>query len=93
MAKVVCPQCGAISETKEVQPDEDWLECVLPTGFEWSLPSGKMEMITGTVYYIDAIGNRMTKEAYMNKYSVDPEIAYKNMRARVKKPTIVIGGR
>ncbi len=35
----------------------------------------------------------MTKEAYMNKYNIDPEIAYKNMREKAKKPIVVIGGR
>jgi len=93
MVKVICPQCGTVSEIKEEQSSEDWLDCVLPNGFEWTLPAGKIEMITGTVFYIDAFGNKMTKEAYMNKYNVDPEVAYKNMRERSKKPIVVIGGR
>jgi len=93
MTKVICPQCGTVSEIKDEQESEDWLECITPTGFEWTLPAGKIMMITGTVSYIDAFGNKMSREDYIKKYNVDPEVAYTNMRAKAKKPVFVIGGK
>jgi uncharacterized Zn finger protein (UPF0148 family) len=91
MTKVVCPHCGTISEVKEEQESENWLECVLPTGFEWSLPSGKIKSAAGTVYYVDSIGNKMSREAYIEKYKIDPEIAYNNMRGEKPKKVLKLG--
>jgi hypothetical protein len=93
MVKTICPQCGAVSEIKSGSPSEDWLECVLPTGFEWRLPAGKIEMATGAVFYIDAVGNKMTREEYLERYNIDPEVAYQNMRSKAAKPFFQIGGR
>ncbi len=93
MVKVVCPHCGTISEIKEDQEseNENWLECVLPTGFEWSLPSGKIKSAAGTIYYVDSIGNKMSREAYIEKYGIDPEIAYNNMHGEKPKKVLKLG--
>jgi len=80
--KIVCPSCGTCCEVDVSSQDEDgnWLGCIAPTGFEWSLPSGRIVPAIGDVIYVDALGNHLTRGAYMEKYSIDPEIAYNKMR-------------
>jgi len=43
-------------------------------------------MATGAVFYIDAVGNKMTREEYLERYNIDPEVAYQNMRSKAAKP-------
>jgi len=50
-------------------------------------------MATGAVFYIDAVGNRMAREDYLERYNIDPEVAYQNMRSKTAKPFFQIGGR
>lgn len=80
--KIVCPSCGTCCEVDVSEQDEDgnWLGCVTPTGFEWSLPAGRIVPRIGDTVYIDAFGNHLTRGAYLEKYNIDPEIAYRNMR-------------
>ena len=60
----------------------DWLQCILPTGFEWILPAGKISPIVGEPIYISGHGEHLSYEEYLNKYGIDPEIAYNLMRGR-----------
>jgi hypothetical protein len=46
-----------------------------PTSFEWTMPAGKVGP-----NYVDAQGNIMSKDAYVQKYNVDPEYALWYMR-------------
>lgn len=46
-----------------------------PTSFEWSLPAGKIGP-----NYVDAQGNIMSKDAYVQTYGVDPDYALWYMR-------------
>ena len=80
--KIVCPSCGTCCEVDVSSQDEDgnWLGCITPTGFEWSLPAGKLLPAVGDAIYVDAFGNHYTRGAYIEKYSIDPEIAYTKMR-------------
>ena len=55
--------------------ESDYLSCVDPTGFEWTMPSGKVGP-----NYVDAFGNQMSREEYIATYNVDPEYAYQYMR-------------
>lgn len=74
----MCPVCGSQLEIE--MSDEDWLPCMTPEGFEWSLPAGKITDPAGRTWYIDAFGKRMTKDEYISKYKIDPEVALTNMR-------------
>ncbi len=74
----MCPVCGSQLEIE--MSDEDWLPCMTPEGFEWSLPAGKITDPAGRVWFIDPFGKRYTKDAYMEKYKIDPEVALQNMR-------------
>jgi len=83
--KFVCKNCGAVNEKEreiilDPQYDEgDWL-CDLPLGFEWILPVGKISPIVGTPLYVSSQGGNLSREEYLTKYNVDPEIAYQLMR-------------
>jgi hypothetical protein len=47
-----------------------------PTSFEWTMPSGRIGP-----NYVDAKGDIMSKDAYIQKYNVDPEYALQYMRS------------
>ncbi len=85
MKKICCPNCGtvvSIDETDMTKPG-DWLQCLLPTGFEWKLPAGVIEPTYGEKQYVTALGAKLTRDEYIQKYSVDPEIALKHMRQNI----------
>jgi hypothetical protein len=81
--KVICACCGAVNEVQNVEIPNmvNWLPCSLPTGFEWSLPSGKITPVVGEPIYKDANGASFSYKEYLTKYNIDPEIAYTKMRA------------
>lgn len=81
--KIICPECGVVVEIDldEVDPEEEWLPCLLPEGFEWRLPAGKIEPVVGEVLYVDAIGKQYTRTQYIERYNIDPQIAFERMRA------------
>jgi hypothetical protein len=82
----VCQNCGALN-TLDVDPqnpdnkEQDWL-CLPPTGFEWVLPAGKITPIIGDPIYISAFGEHLSRKVYLERYKVDPEIAYQYMRKK-----------
>ena len=82
-SRIICRHCGAVNEVELPDPEEtkEWLGCILPKGFEWSLPAGKITPIAGPAIYVDAFGNHLSWLEYLTKYNIDPEIAYQNMRS------------
>jgi len=86
---VICANCGAVLEVdteaskvdRQVVLDE-WL-CILPNGFEWVLPAGKITPVVGDPIYISGKGEYLTRKDYIMKYKVDPEIAYEFMRSKI----------
>ena len=80
----ICQNCGALNELS-IDPmnlndtEQDWL-CGAPNGFEWIMPSGKVMPIVGDPIYVSALGEYLTRSAYLEKYKLDPEIAYQFMR-------------
>jgi len=87
----VCQECGALNEVS-VDPqnlddmEQDWL-CLPKRGFEWILPTGKIAPIVGDTIYISAVGEYLSRKAYLDKYKLDPEIAYKYMRKKKSTQT------
>jgi hypothetical protein len=82
----VCQNCGALN-VLDIDPmnlddkEQDWL-CLPPTGFEWILPSGKIMPIIGDPIYVSAFGEHLSRKVYLERYKVDPEIAYQYMRRK-----------
>ena len=79
-----CNDCGALNtlffDFNDPDPeDHEWL-CLPPEGFEWTLPSGKITPVVGDPIYVSAFGEYLSWERYIEKYRLDPEIAYQNMR-------------
>ena len=91
--KTVCACCGAVLELTDLTSDEqeNFLPCVLPTSFEWTLPAGRIVPVVGDPIYVDAFGHNLTKDEFMTQYNVDPEIAYQKMRAKVTKEPVPLG--
>jgi hypothetical protein len=87
----VCQECGALNEVS-VDPqnlddtEQDWL-CLPKRGFEWILPTGKIVPIVGDAIYISAVGEYLSRKAYLERYKVDPEIAYQYMRKKQSTKT------
>lgn len=80
-ASAASTRAQAATQPGMAEAEENWLGCIDPTGFEWSLPSGKITPIVGAPIYIDAYGDQYSQAAYQSKYGVDPEEAYTKMRA------------
>ncbi|MCX6676463.1 MAG: hypothetical protein NTU95_00770 [Methanothrix sp.] len=82
MKKFICRNCGVVNEASKdaLESNSDWLQCTLPQGFEWILPAGKITPVVGDPIYISGMGEHLSREAYLNKHGIDPEIAYNLMR-------------
>ncbi|MFZ2472371.1 MAG: hypothetical protein WAW52_10575 [Methanothrix sp.] len=89
MKKFICRNCGVVNEANDatLTSSDDWLECTLPTGFEWCLPAGKITPVVGEAIYISGNGEHLTQDAYIDKYMIDPELAYNLMRGKVQAQT------
>jgi hypothetical protein len=90
MKKIICKNCGVVNEVslEALNDDEDdWLQCTLPEGFEWSLPAGKITPIVGDPIYISAVGEHLSYDQFLEEYNIDPEIAYNLMRGRMNAYT------
>jgi hypothetical protein len=89
--RFVCQECGALNEVS-VDPqnlddtEQDWL-CLPERGFEWILPTGKIAPIVGDTIYVSSVGEYLSREAYMDRYKVDPEIAYQYMKKKQSTKT------
>jgi hypothetical protein len=89
MKKFICRNCGVVNEAEEatLSNSDDWLECDLLTGFEWILPVGKITPIVGDPIYVSGNGEHLSQSEYLEKYNIDPEIAYKLMRGKASSQT------
>lgn len=81
-----CNNCGALNTLSfnfdALDPEnQDWL-CLPPKGFEWTLPSGKITPVVGDPIYVSALGEYLSWKRYIEKYRLDPEIAYQYMRRK-----------
>jgi len=82
-SKFRCKICGAPNSVVSELNDsgEQACGCILPTGFEFSLPAGRIgNKITGYKYTSPDDGTPLTKEEYIVAFNIDPEIALEYMR-------------
>jgi hypothetical protein len=82
----VCSTCGALNnlfyDPNDPDPEkQEWL-CIPPQGFEWVLPAGKIMPIVGDAIYVSAFGEHLSRRIYIERYKLDPEIAYQYMRRK-----------
>jgi hypothetical protein len=82
----VCSICGALNnvffDPNNPDPEnQEWL-CLPPQGFEWVLPAGKIMPIVGDPIYVSAFGEHLSRKIYIERYRLDPEIAYQYMRRK-----------
>ena len=91
MKKIICKNCGAVNEVSDqaLAEDDDWLPCIIPEGFEWILPAGKITPIIGDPIYISGFGEQLSYQAYLDKYGIDPEIAYRLMRGNSRAKSTI----
>jgi hypothetical protein len=79
----ICSICGSINILSIDSKDPDPIDVLFgkpPHGFEWILPSGKIMPIIGDPIYISASGEYLSRRTYIERYKLDPEIAYEYMR-------------
>jgi hypothetical protein len=71
---------------EDVQTEEDWLCCcdVLPD-YIAHIPVGHLRPIAGSEIWVDAYGTHYSREAFKEKHGVDPEPAWKAIKAYLKK--------
>ncbi|MFZ2833494.1 MAG: hypothetical protein WAZ20_06230 [Methanothrix sp.] len=92
MKKIICKNCGVVNEISDDAQieDSDWVECTLPEGFEWVLPAGKITPVIGDPLYISAQGEHLSQHAYLDRYSIDPEISYQLIRGSSRSRSAVM---
>jgi hypothetical protein len=82
----ICSICGALNnlffDPNDLDPNNQVWISTPPQGFEWILPSGKIMPIIGDPIYISALGEHLSRRTYIERYKLDPEIAYQYMRRK-----------
>jgi len=88
---LICENCGAfnaVSVNPLTNDSTDTRLSGMPVqGFEWVLPSGKIVPVIGDPIYVSANGEHLSRNAYMDMYKLDPEIAYNYIRKRLDEQT------
>ena len=84
--KLVCQKCGVVNDinTADLADGDENVPCTLPEHFEWVLPAGKITPVVGEPVYVSALGEHLSRKAYIDKYNIDPEISCKMMRGGIR---------
>jgi len=84
LKKYVCPSCGAINTPEDPNAGfgDQACGCLLPDGFEFRLPAGKIgNKFTGYKYISPDNGDELTKTEWMLSFGLDPDLALEYMRS------------
>ena len=73
--KFVCPECGVLNTPADEMAGDEACGCILPTGFEWRLPSGEFDTPNGKMYSTADDGTMLTREEWISIFGSDPVIA------------------
>jgi hypothetical protein len=77
----VCKVCGGVNVVPATDgTSSEACGCIAPTGFEWTLPAGKIKSPAGIIY-VTSQGSHMTKKEYIDAFGLDPDIALEYMRS------------
>lgn len=99
LLRCINPSCKALNLTDKSRVENaigttgaQACECIKFTGGEAKLPRGKNIFADGTVVYGTGDDTEeLTREAYILKYGIDPEITLQRMwEGRIKPPTLKI---
>ncbi len=87
--KFLC-SCGVVNtpQPETAGTGEEACGCLLPTGFEWTLPAGRFETPKGTLYATADDGTKLTRQEWIDQMGSDPEIlkAWMEKMGREGKP-------
>jgi hypothetical protein len=80
--KFICPKCGVLNtpQTEGFEFGDEACGCLLPTGFEWKLPAGRIQSPLGDMYITADDGTVLTRLEWIEIYGYDPKIALDTMR-------------
>lgn len=59
---------------------EAWLECLTLPDYLAMTPSGHIQPIVGSEIWIDGNGSHYSRESYIAKYGVDPELGWQAVK-------------
>lgn len=80
--KFICPNCGVLNTPTPDAADtaDQACGCLLPTGFEWKLPTGRITTPTHELYVTPDDGTPLTRIEWIEIFGYDPKIVYEKMR-------------
>jgi hypothetical protein len=80
--KFICLECGALNTpVPEITTSSDQAcGCLLPTGFEWKLPTGEFGTPLGMMYSTADDGTWLTRLEWIEIFGFDPKIAKEYMQ-------------
>lgn len=72
--KFLCPVCGVLNTPKSEDSGtgKNACGCLLPTGFEWTLPAGVVETPNGTFYASPDDGTLLSFDEWVAAFGSDP---------------------
>lgn len=82
MKKIICKQCGSVN-TIDGHEGTDFVSSKLPDDFDWFIPMKKTISSDGGPAYISQSGESMSREEYIRKYNIDPDIAHTKMKPHI----------
>lgn len=83
MNKIICKQCGSVNAIDEPREDNDFVSSRLLEDFDWFMPMKKTTSSKGEPVYANQDGILMSREEYILKFNIDPEIAHAKMRSHI----------
>ena len=59
---------------------QDWLPCLKLPDYTAMIPTGHIIPIVGAEIWIDGTGARYSRDAYIQRWGINPEIAWKAVK-------------
>lgn len=80
--KFICQKCGVLNTPalENAGTGDQAAGCLLPTGFEWKLPVGRIKTPTHELYITPDDGTQLTRLEWIEIFGYDPKIVWEKMR-------------